>query len=108
MPRKTKTKHTPKVEFRCLTEEQFDTEFGYVPTKDGGFYHDLDSTEVNAAHAERRLWTAVDSDDGDGTVIDAGWRVVNRFAYVISQRPYTEEQFKAGIQCFIPNVDEED
>jgi hypothetical protein len=91
--------------FTNLTGDEFIKRFGYVPAPDGGLLHDIDDDNremMNKAHAERRLWTAVNGDDG-GTVIDAGWRFVNRFAYVISERPYTEQEFNGGIGCFLPD-----
>lgn len=74
--------------FISLTEDQFDEQFGHIPNEAGGFFHDLDWTPtIEAALHERRLWTAVDGDMGE-TVLLSGAHYVNRFAYVIAERPH--------------------
>lgn len=75
-----------------LTEDEFDAQFGYVPGPDGGFYHDLDTDRavLTRAHEERRLWTAVDGNDGEDLLV-SGFAFVNRFAYVIAARPYSTD-----------------
>lgn len=78
-------------QFTQLDEQSFDTQFGSVNAPDGGFFWDLDTDPavLEQAHAERRLWTALDADNG-GTVLVNRFAFVNRFAYVIAERPYPE------------------
>lgn len=79
------------IDFTNISEDDFDRLFGHIEHKDGGFFWDLDTdrAELERLHAERRLWTAVDGDDGT-TVLCSGFRFVNRFAYVVAARPYAE------------------
>lgn len=75
-------------DFVSLTDDQFEEQFGTIPAHDGSDIRPLDWTpELDAAHRECRLWTAVDGDDGE-TLFVSGWHFVNRFGYVVAERPY--------------------
>lgn len=74
--------------FAQLTEDQFDEQFGHIPSDAGSFFRGLDWTpEIETALRECRLWTAVDGDMGE-TILLSGAHYVNRFAYVIAERPH--------------------
>jgi hypothetical protein len=76
-----------------LTEDEFDAQFDYVTAADGSFYHETEpfTPLLETADREHRLWTAVDDDEGNPCLV-SGRQYVNRFAFVISQRPYDPGQ----------------
>jgi hypothetical protein len=39
-----------------------------------------------------RVWTVVDSEDGDGTVIVSGMHFVNRLLFIVTEHPVPEGQ----------------
>lgn len=78
--------------FRAMTPEEFTQEFRPVQHPREGELWPLERTpEIVRAADERRLWTAVDGDDGQ-TFYLSGWHLVNRFGYVVTERPYPEEE----------------
>ena len=51
-----------------------------------------DEVEFVKQQNERHIWTYMDTDDG-GTCIGAGWSVVNRIGYFITENPWTDEDY---------------
>jgi hypothetical protein len=79
----------------ALTEDEFDLRFNYVPNpEDESFFWEQVPDDV----AEERVWTAVDGDD-DHSYLIPGFHIVNRFAYVVSQRPWTSEDVEVRLDC---------
>jgi hypothetical protein len=71
-----------------LTSDQFDESYRPIPAHDGSNMRPLDWTpEMEAAHRECRVWTAVDGDNGE-LILMSGWHFVNRFGYIVTERPY--------------------
>lgn len=73
-----------------LTSDEFDARFQPIPhPRHGGFYYVTpdDTDLITQAGLERRLFTAVDGDNGE-TLLISGWHLVNRFAYVIVAHPW--------------------
>ncbi len=93
------------MQFVELTEEEFDQRFKPIPNpRDGGFYYDTPEDEdlIKTAAEERRLFTAVDGDNGE-TLLYSGWHLVNRFAYVI-----TENAWEPDIEYYVELIGAED
>lgn len=78
-----------------LTEDQFIARFRPEENEEGGYYRQRDWCNKEdwalclAADKERRLWTALDDDNGEWCLC-SGYHYVNRFYYVIVEIPYTE------------------
>lgn len=79
-----------------ITEEQFDN---LRPVKnphgDHGFDGALFETfgaELNFVRnqPENRVWTLVDDDEGNPTIV-SGFHLVNRIGYFVTEEPWTEE-----------------
>lgn len=80
-----------------LTEAEFEARFKPIPKADGSLYYDsvypADKALIDAAFAERRLWTMHDG-EYDTLYYWSGAHFVNRLGYLITEVPVPEgEEF---------------
>lgn len=76
---------------QTITEDDFFD--NYVPVEDasGGLLRDFEEVrDMPQCH----VWTVVDGDDG-GLYALAGFHVVNRVGYLLTERPWQDEQAEA-------------
>ncbi len=89
--------------YRRLTDDEFEAEF--KPQQNhldenaswGGWGYETYGPEleyVQQVHAiaPNRVWTVMDSEDGDGTVIVSGMALIDRLLYIITEVPVPEGQ----------------
>lgn len=95
-------------DMRSMTEDEFDEEFKPVT-----FEHEFGieapqggvtwvEFEVAKQYPVERVWTVVDTEDGEYAL--PGFRVVNRFMYVVTQVPWPDE----NIEVKFDSVDDEE
>ena len=72
-----------------LTEDEFYTQYKPIPNpRDGSDFWDpdIDYQTIHKAY-QGHIWTVVDGED-DSTLVLSGWHVVNRFAFMLTERPW--------------------
>lgn len=78
-----------------ITERQFDDEYIPVPREDGEVVRDFeDLAELEKAGKLNCVWTLVDGDDG-GMYALAGVHVVNRVGYIVTEKPWQNDDDEA-------------
>lgn len=92
---------------RTITQDEFEQEFGFVERPDGSVFYTCppDDTDVMMAAKQRRLWTFVDSEDGD--LLLSGWHFVNRYGFAISKTPWAEDDIVTVVLDREPSEDED-
>lgn len=69
-----------------LTEEEFDRQFNVIPDAEG---ESIRPDPGNVALDSKHLWTVVEADGS--LYVQNGPHFVNRFGYLITEEPWTEE-----------------
>jgi hypothetical protein len=44
------------------------------------------------------VWTEVDDPEGNGTFLSPGFHYVNRLHYIVSHKPWSDEEYSEGLQ----------
>jgi hypothetical protein len=87
---------------RMLSEDEFLEKFGQ---KSDGEYEDVKNLDKHI------VWTEVDDPEGNGTFLQPGFHYVNRLSYIVSAKPWTDEDYEEGLEvqwCEFENEDDED
>lgn len=80
-----------------ITEDTFIHRFKPETNPDGSLYvarqwHTFgEKCFLEMMHQKRRLWTLVDGDDGEPTIVQ-GYAMVNRLYYIVCEVPYPEHE----------------
>lgn len=81
-----------------LDIDTFEDQYQPVDASDGSFYHNPEDLEGLDPHL---IWSASDDPESEGVILTCGEHLVNVFAYVVTSKPWPDEQ---TIEVLIPGV----
>ena len=76
---------------RILSEDEFLQKCG----QKGGSMVEYEDVRDLDYHV---VWTEVDDPEGNRTVLLPGFHLVNRVSYLVSDKPWTDEDYKEGLE----------
>jgi hypothetical protein len=79
------------VKMRILSED----EFVEIYAQKGGCMVEYEDVKDLDCHV---VWTEVEDLEGNGTVLLPGFHFVNRVSYLISEKPWTDEDAEQGLE----------
>ena len=85
-----------------LSEDDFDAEYNLKPhhVTDEYTYETFDNDlEYVLKQPENTVWTMLDNDEGE-IYIAAGYRVVNRIGYILTEQPWDDRETYVELEQF--------
>jgi hypothetical protein len=77
---------------KTLSCDEFENKYAYRKCVDILDYEDVKDLDYHV------IWTEVDDPEGNGTLLLPGFHFVNRLSYIVSDKPWTDEDYEQGLE----------
>jgi hypothetical protein len=85
---------------KTLSCDEFEDMYGQK--SDNVEYEDVKDLDCHV------VWTEIDDPEGTGTYLIPGFHFVNRLGYIVSSKPWTDEEYNEGLEVLWFEFDDED
>lgn len=75
---------------QTLTEAEFEAQYTTIESPSFEPYWEFEEIQIEGIDPHH-VWSVIDSDDGNTAYLDNGYRVVNKWAYVVTAEPWVED-----------------
>jgi hypothetical protein len=85
---------------KTLSCDEFEDKYGQK--SDNVEYEDVKDLDCHV------VWTEIDDPEGTATYLIPGFHFVNRLGYIVSNKPWTDEEYNEGLEVLWFEFDDED